>query len=147
MGDLDRKRRNLMSLTLKLAQLNDVIEHAVGDNSPGDAAGRLDTLRSEIRRIGLNRNVWDIFDVLCEQTSPDFFKRLAQLHPDLTRGETRMCAYIFMNLGTKEIATMTNRSTRTVETVKYRLNKKISPPDGISLGDYLRSLDTPAQTT
>lgn len=55
-----------------------------------------------------------------------------------------MCAYIFMNLGTKEIATMTNRSTRTVETVKYRLNKKLSPPDGISLGDYLRSLDTPA---
>lgn len=47
MGDLDRKRRNLMSLTLKLAQLNEVIEHAVGDNSPGDAAGRLDTLRSE----------------------------------------------------------------------------------------------------
>lgn len=43
MGDLDRKRRNLMSLTLKLAQLNDVIEHAVGDTSPGDAAGRLDT--------------------------------------------------------------------------------------------------------
>lgn len=147
MGDLDRKRRNLMSLTLKLAQLNEVIERAVGDNSSGDAAGRLDTLRSEIRRIGLNRNVWDIFDVLCEQTSPDFFKRLTQLHPDLTRGETRMCAYIFMNLGTKEIATMTNRSTRTVETVKYRLNKKLAPPDGMSLGDYLRSLDIPAPTT
>ena len=68
----------------------------------------------------------------------DFIQRLGEAHPDLTRGEIRMAVYISMGKSTREIAEMLNRSVRTVETVKYRLNKKLSDALGErSLPQYL----------
>lgn len=141
MADLSRKQRNLVALTLKMARLNDLLNKAIDDTDTAPADKRLSELRAGVREVGVNRNVWEIFDILFEQTNPDFFNRLRQLHPDLTRGETRMCAYLIMNLSTKEIAVVTNRSTRTVETVKYRLNKKLNPDGEISLVEYLHRLE------
>lgn len=49
-----------------------------------------------------------------------------------------MAVYISMGKSTREIAEMLNRSVRTVETVKYRLNKKLSDALGErSLPQYL----------
>ena len=56
--------------------------------------------------------MWDVFKTYFEQTHPDFFKTLYTLHPDLSPNEVRMCAYIMLNLTTKEIAGLTNRSSR-----------------------------------
>lgn len=144
--DLEQKKRNLISLTLRMSQLNEVVENALSNLPEAiaetDARKRLETLRADVRRIGLNRDLWEMFDVVFEQTKPGFYQKLRQAHPDLTVGETRMCAYIIMNLSTKEIAVMTNRSARTIETVRYRLGKKINLPSGTTLNDYLRDLDS-----
>lgn len=51
-----------------------------------------------------------------------------------------MCAFIIMNMSTKEIAQLTNRSVRTVENIKYNIGKKMALPEGQSLTMYLRSL-------
>ena len=45
-------------------------------------------------------------------------------HPDLSDNERMMCAYLKMNLSTKEIAPLLNISVRGVETIRYRLRKK-----------------------
>lgn len=138
--DLSKKQRNIVALTLKMARLNELLGKTVDETNSDDAEMRIKALRAELKSSSINRNVWEIFDLLFEQTDPKFYASLRQRHPDLTRGETRMCAYIMMNLSTKEIAVVTNRSARTVESVKYRLGKKINVPDGMTTADYLRSL-------
>lgn len=73
-----------------------------------------------------------------EVANHDFIQRLGEAHPDLTRGEIRMAIFINMGKSTREIAEMLNRSVRTVETVKYRLSKKLSDALGErSLPQYL----------
>lgn len=138
--DLSKKQRNIVALTLKMARLNEILGKTVDESNTEDAELRINTLRTELKSSAINRNVWEIFDLLFEQTDPKFYAALRKRHPDLTQGETRMCAYIMMNLSTKEIAVVTNRSARTVESVKYRLGKKINVPEGMSTADYLRSL-------
>lgn len=86
----------------------------------------------------LNDDGGDTASRSLEVANHDFIQRLGEAHLDLTRGEIRMAVYISMGKSTREIAEMLNRSVRTVETVKYRLNKKLSDALGErSLPQYL----------
>ncbi len=67
----------------------------------------------------------------------NFMKRLHARHPDLSNNERMMCAYLKMNLSTKEIAPLLNISVRGVETMRYRLRKKLGLEREDSLTDYL----------
>lgn len=55
-----------------------------------------------------------------------------------------MCAYLKMNLTTKEIASMLNLSFRSVEVNRYRLRKKVNLDKGINLNEFLQQLDAQA---
>lgn len=67
----------------------------------------------------------------------NFMQRLHEKHPELSNNERMMCAYLKMNLSTKEIAPLLNLSVRGVETIRYRLRKKFGLEREDSLTDYL----------
>ena len=52
-----------------------------------------------------------------------------------------MCAYIKMNLMSKEIAPLLNISLRGVEIARYRLRKKLGLEEGENLAGFLQKLD------
>ena len=56
----------------------------------------------------------------------DFFIRLEEKHPDLTKAEKNLCTMLYINMSSKEIATVTNTTLRTVETSRYRLRRKFN---------------------
>jgi len=70
----------------------------------------------------------------------NFMKKLREKHPDLSNSERLMCAYLKMNLSTKEIAPLLNISVRGVETTRYRLRKKLGLDRDDGLIDYLMSI-------
>ncbi len=67
----------------------------------------------------------------------NFMKHLSEKHPDLSTNERMMCAYLKMNLSSKEIAPLLNISIRGVETLRYRLRKKFNLERDENLTDYL----------
>lgn len=79
------------------------------------------------------KRIEDQFDLIHN----NFMKRLHAKHPDLSNNECMMCAYLKMDLSTKEIAPLLNISVRGVETVRYRLRKKFGLEREDSLTDYL----------
>lgn len=81
------------------------------------------------------KRIEDQFDLVHN----NFMKRLHERHPDLSNNERIMCAYLKMNLSTKEIAPLLNISVRGVETVRYRLRKKFGLEREDSLTDYLNN--------
>lgn len=81
------------------------------------------------------KRIEDQFDLIHN----NFMKRLHAKHPDLSNNERMMCAYIKMNLSTKEIAPLLNISVRGVETIRYRLRKKFGLEREESLLDYLNN--------
>ena len=70
----------------------------------------------------------------------NFMKRLREQHPDLSNNERMMCAYLKMELSTKEIAPLLNISIRGVETIRYRLRKKFNLDRDESLTDYIMKI-------
>jgi len=140
----DTAKRNvsdLGSVTLKLAAISEAVEKIQSASS-----GKLSDKEAvkEIRRslAGLREkgDLWNLFKGYFEELNQNFFDRLYRLHPELTNAETRMCAFIMMNMTTKEIASMTNRSPRTVHCIKYNLRQKCGITG--STEEYLRHISS-----
>lgn len=60
----------------------------------------------------------------------DFFRKLEEAYPGLNNKDKLLCAYIKMNLLSKEIAPLMNISLRGVEISRYRLRKKLGLGEG-----------------
>lgn len=82
---------------------------------------------------------WQLFEHNFNQVHEAFFNQLKSKHPKLTHKDLKICAYIKMNLLTKEIAPLMNVSIRGLETHRYRLKRKLNLENNKSLADYLRN--------
>lgn len=80
---------------------------------------------------------WEMFEHLFDQAHQDFFKRLKQVYPELTMHDFRLCAYLRLNLSSKEIAPLLNISVRGVEEKRYRLRKKLNLRADQNLTDFI----------
>ncbi len=67
----------------------------------------------------------------------DFLKKLSSDSRKLTPQETKLAAYLRMNMSSKEIANLMNVSVRGVELARYRLRKKLQLERDQNLVDYL----------
>lgn len=83
---------------------------------------------------------WNEFELYFKRVDNEFFEKLEKRFPDLTPNEKRLCALIRLNLNSKEIADMTSRTFRSVNTAKTRLKKKLGVNPDMSLYDFLINL-------
>ena len=86
------------------------------------------------------KDEWEVFENNFSQVHDEFFEILKARHPILTSKDLKICAYIKMNLSSKEIAPLMNISVRGVETHRYRLKKKLDLENDISIVDYLLNI-------
>ena len=98
------------------------------------------SFRNLIKKIDISishKDEWEVFEYNFNQVHDEFFKELKTIHPKLKAKDLRICAYIKMNLSTKEIAPLLNISIRGVETQRYRLRVKLNLENDQSITDYL----------
>lgn len=70
-----------------------------------------------------------------------FKQNLKLAHPDLTKSDIEFCLLLRMNLASKDIAAIRNKSYGTVRVYKNRLKNKLNLSEKTSISDYLKSLD------
>jgi tetratricopeptide (TPR) repeat protein len=72
-----------------------------------------------------NQSAWNEFELRFQQVHEDFYKRLQNLLPSLTINERRLCAFLKLNLSTKEISSITGQSCKSIEIARTRMRKKL----------------------
>ncbi len=87
-----------------------------------------------------HRDNWELFKEAFDNADSQFFKKIKELHPNLSPNDLKLCAYLRLNLSSKEIAPMFNISARSVEIKRYRLRKKMNLSTSDNLTDYIISL-------
>lgn len=80
----------------------------------------------KINQHKIGEEYMEIFDVNFEKINHDFFEKLKELDPTLTKRELRLCAFVKMDLTNKEISPLLNISIRGVESARYRVRKKLN---------------------
>jgi len=72
-----------------------------------------------------SHNDWEVFEANFEQAHETFMKNLKSRYNELTPKDIRLCAFLRMNLSSKEIAPLLGISIRGVENHRYRLRQKM----------------------
>ena len=83
---------------------------------------------------------WELFKEAFNHSDREFLSKLKRAHPELSPNDIRLCAYLRLNLTSKEIAPLFNISPRSVEIKRYRLRKKMGLDRDINLVNYLLTL-------
>jgi DNA-binding CsgD family transcriptional regulator len=83
---------------------------------------------------------WQEFERLFIETNAGFYKKLLEDFPSLSQNEVRLCAFLKLNLSTKEISAITKQSVNSITVARSRLRKKLDiDNDESSLISFLSS--------
>ena len=149
-SEIEHKNTELASAAMHLVQkgelLSGIREELMrmkkgGSNGNGD--GSTDEFKKMLRILGEENKMdkdWEQFAVHFDKVHSDFLKILKSAYPALSAHELKLCAYLRMNLSSKEIAQLENISTRGVEISRYRLRKKLKISTETNLFDFLMEL-------
>ena len=113
--------------------LQNIQEFIVNDLAKSKIKGLKKEIKKEIDIEHQNK----IFETYFDEAHEEFFRRLLETFPDLTPYDLRICAFIKMNLSTKEIANILNISYRGAEVSRYRLRKKMNLSRDVNLSSFL----------
>jgi len=80
------------------------------------------------------------FMFLFEKEFPNFISSLLNISPDLSKTEQEYCAFIKLNLSTKEIAKYKLVYPKSVQNNKYRIRKKLQIPTEIDIYDWMNQI-------
>lgn len=142
-AEIQLKNTELASTTMSLVQkgemLNKVKEEFVRMKSGGEHDKTSDDYKKIIKMLGddkVKKN-WDQFAVHFDKVHADFLVSLKNHYPNLTPSELKLCAYLRLNLSSKEISQVMNITIKSVELSRYRLRKKLQLPSEANLYYFL----------
>lgn len=135
----------LFSRVLKISTYNDSIRKICKDlethlENNSEVSSYLITINKKLLNLISEEELWEDFRIQFEKTRPDFFFKLKNVAPSLSVNDLKHCTYIVSNLKSKEVAQLVNVSPRSVETVRYRIKKKMGLEKDDNLYDLLNKI-------
>jgi len=70
--------------------------------------------------------IWNEFEIRFHQVHNEFYNQLNTINPELSVNDRRLCAFLRLNMTTKEICSITGQSIRSIEVARTRLRKKLN---------------------
>ena len=142
--ELDHKNRQLTSYTLDLAAVNEFHQHVSASLSAlrekklsaAEVDNELKDLILSLQHFN-DKPLGDDFRVYFDEVHPGFLMRLSQQFSALSKADLRLCAYLHLGMTTKEIAALTFKEVRSVESARNRLRKKLNLPPETNLAQFL----------
>ncbi len=138
--DIAARNRELAISTMNMISKNSTLNNIKEELSKLSNIQELKPVLKLIDKRINNKQDWEFFEEAFNHADKEFFKKVKEIHPDLTPNDLRLCVYLRLNLSSKEIAPLLNISPRSVETKRYRLRRKIGLDREISLNDYFIEL-------
>tara|TARA_R110002012_G_scaffold263456_1_gene446293 strand:- start:133277 stop:136021 length:2745 start_codon:yes stop_codon:yes gene_type:complete len=139
--EIKLKQKELTSTTLNIAKKNEIIlelkSMMVMNKDKFTSASRYGTVIKKLDKSVNDKEDWKRFEMNFKELHEDFFERLLLEFPKLTPKDLKLCAYLKMNLSSKEIAPLMGISLRGVEIHRYRLRKKLNMETSDYLSNYL----------
>jgi len=143
-SELTFQNGQLATTTLHLVQKNAMIVRLREELEKLESSPNPEEWRQAVRQLlGILNNDerldedWEQFAMHFDKVHADFLARLRDRYPQLTPRDHKLCAFLRMNLSSKEIAPLLYISVRGVEISRYRLRKKLDLDADANLTDFL----------
>jgi DNA-binding CsgD family transcriptional regulator len=143
-SEVEFKTSELASSALNLVQKREFLAKVKDELQRLQKSGKETIEVVEIKKIQrmlteedkLNEQ-WEQFSIHFDKVHSGFLALLKERYPAINQQELKLCAYLIMNLSSKEIAQLMAISVRGVEISRYRLRKKLQIPTEMNLFEFL----------
>ncbi len=146
-ADLPGKSRELANSAINIVYKNELLQkireemaHLIYSSGKHLSVYQLRRIQKVIDEGMNDERDWNIFERSFNEAHENFFKKLKADHPDLVPNDLKLCAYLRMNMSSKEMASLLNISLRGVEIRRYRLRKKLNLEHDKNLAEFLMGL-------
>lgn len=146
-AELDSKSREITNSAMNIVYKNELLQkitdelaHLADERGNKLKDDQLKRIRKIIDDAMNDERDWNLFEASFNETHENFFKKLKMNHPDLVPNDLKLCAYLRMNMSSKEMASLLNISVRGVEIRRYRLRKKLDLDHDKNLVEFLIEL-------
>ncbi len=143
-ADVEFKNKELATTTMHLVQrgkllskIGDELLPLVQQTTSKDTANDLKKVIRLLNEAKKLDNDWEQFSIHFDHVHANFLSNLKDKYPNLSPSDLKLCAYLKLNLSSKEIAQLLNITSRAVEVSRYRLRKKLNLKPEVNLFDFL----------
>jgi len=145
--ELYNKNKELTNATMNIVQKNELLNalnHELlqlkDENGNKLQPEQLQKVAKILKNAYEDNMDWHLFEQSFNETHENFFKKLKHQFPELMPNDLKLCAYLRLNMSSKEIASLLNITTRGVEIRRYRLRKKLNITTEQNLTDFLMNI-------
>lgn len=129
--DLELRNYEIVGKVLTISGKNELIDSTakqLSDFAASLSQNKRAELNNIIRDIKAKevKNQWEEFYYYFSQVYSQFYEKLEQDFPNLTLNEKRLCAFLKLNMTTKDIAALTYLNFKSIEVARTRLRKKLN---------------------
>ena len=143
-ADVNYKNKELSTMTMHLVQrgkvlakIKEVISAVIKNHDINESSPSFRHLIRLIRDVEKKDQELDHLSVHFNHVNTEFFNKLKDLYPDLSQNDLKFCAYLSMNLSSKEMAQLMNVTIKAIEVGRYRLRKKLQLKPETNLYEFL----------
>jgi tetratricopeptide (TPR) repeat protein len=143
--DLDSRNKELTTNVMYLLKKNEFIESIseklkkTKQYFKPENRSFLDNIIKELE-ASLSSDSWEEFEIRFQQVHKDFYSKLNEQFPNLSPNEQKLCAFLRLNMSTKEISAITYQSDKSIFMARYRLRKKLGLDEHANLITFLNKL-------
>ena len=138
--ELANSAMNIVYKNELLQKISDEMQNLKDSNGKKLSEEQLKKIQKVINEGMTDERDWNLFESSFNEAHESFFKKLKVHHPDLVPNDLKLCAYLRMNMNSKEMASLLNISLRGVEIRRYRLRKKLNLEHDKNLVEFLMEL-------
>ncbi|KFC24433.1 helix-turn-helix transcriptional regulator [Chryseobacterium sp. FH1] len=138
---LEEKNKELTNSAIQMLQTSEIIQSTQKELSELNSGTELSDnkifhILSELKKSSKGFGKDEFYKIFME-TEDHFYKKLLNEFPDLTKNELRLCAFLKLNLSSKEISDITHQSPHSIVVARSRLRKKLRLSNSESLNNFL----------
>ncbi|MBK9176804.1 MAG: tetratricopeptide repeat protein [Flavobacteriales bacterium] len=143
---LDFKDRELTANALFLLKKNELIAHIAErllKAKPTFKQENQQVIQEIVRDLQSSQDEhnWKEFEAHFTRVHSTFYQTLQERFPELTPNERKLCAFLRLNMSTKDISAITQQTLNSITVARSRLRKKLEiEGEDVNLVDFLQSI-------
>jgi len=129
--ELDTKNKELTANVMSLMKKNEILSTISDKLIIIEKQAVKEDTKKTIKKIAVElqktteKEILTEFELRFKQVHSDFYNKLLEQFPNLSPNEQRLCAFLRLNMSSKEISDLTGQRISSLETARYRLRKKL----------------------
>lgn len=129
--ELETRNKELTANVMTIIRKNEILSEMGNKLMDIQSDAVKEETKSAIKKVSkelqksTDDEIWNEFDIRFRQVHGEFYDRLIKQFPDLTPNEHKLCAFLRLNMSTKDISELTGQQITSIERARTRLRKKL----------------------